>query len=190
MPWVLAHPAQVRTLTVVNSWMWSFEDDRVMRRRASMVSGRVGRLLYRRANASLRLIMPSAYANRRRLTPAIHRQYREVFPDPDSRERVLFTLACALLGSSAFYADLWAQRARLAQLDGRAGSATQGRAGSASPALAFIWGMRDSAFGPDILARWTEAFPTAPVTRLDDAGHWPHEEQPGAVIDAIRAILA
>ena len=78
-------------------------------------------------------------------------------------------------------------------LDQTAGSlARRSRTAKAgpNPALSFIWGMRDSAFGPDILARWTEAFPAAPVTRLEDAGHWPHEEQPGAVIDAIRAILA
>lgn len=66
----------------------------------------------------------------------------------------------------------------------------KGGAGSPSPALSFIWGMRDTAFGHDILTRWIEAFPSVSVTRLDDAGHWPHEEQPGAVIAAIRAILA
>jgi pimeloyl-ACP methyl ester carboxylesterase len=54
LPWTIAHPERVRSLTVVNSWMWSFEDDRLMRRRASMASGRLGRLLYRHANASLR----------------------------------------------------------------------------------------------------------------------------------------
>lgn len=173
LPWVLAHPDRVRSLTVVNSWMWSFEDDPVMRRRASLVSGWMGRLLYRRANASLRLIMPSAYADKRRLTPGIHRQYLEVFPDADSRDRVLFALAQALLGSSGFYAGLWAQRAILQALP-----------------LSLVWGMRDSAFGPAVLARWVDAFPHAAVTRLDDAGHWPHEEQPAAVIAALNAYLS
>ena len=172
LAWALAHPDRVRTLTVVNSWMWSFEDDPVMRRRAAMVDGALGRLLYRYANASLRLIMPSAYADRRRLTRDIHRQYLAVFPDADTRERVLFTLARALLGSSAFYADLWARRAALAGVD-----------------LSFIWGMRDSAFGPSLLDRWIDAFPQARVTRIADAGHWPHEEQPGAVIAALREAM-
>jgi haloalkane dehalogenase len=45
--------------------------------------------------------------------------------------------------------------------------------------------MRDSAFGPAILERWLEAFPHAAVTRLEDAGHWPHEEQPEAFIAAL-----
>jgi haloalkane dehalogenase len=172
LAWALAHPDRVRTLTVVNSWMWSFEDDPVMRRRAGMVSGRIGRLLYRHANASLRLIMPTAYADRRRLTRAVHGQYLAPFAEADGRERVLFAIAKALLGSSAFYADLWSRRARLAGVD-----------------LSLIWGMRDTAFGPSILDRWTEAFPQARVTRIADAGHWPHEEQPAAVIGALHSLL-
>ena len=53
--------------------------------------------------------------------------------------------------------------------------------------LSFIWGMRDTAFGPAILERWTDAFPDASVTRIDDAGHWPHEERPDLVVAALEA---
>jgi haloalkane dehalogenase len=168
LSWALAHPERLRRLTVINSWMWSFDDDPVMRRRAAMVDGAIGRFLYRHANASQRLIMPSAYADKRRLTRDIHRQYLDVFPDADSRERVLFALARALRGSSAFYASLWARREHLRNVP-----------------LSLVWGMRDSAFGPAILERWTTAFPHATVTRIDDAGHWPHEERPDLVIAAL-----
>lgn len=137
-----------------------------------MVQGWLGQLLYRHANASLRMIMPSAYADRRRLTPEIHRHYLAPFPDADSRERVLFALARALLGSSAYYGSLWARRDALAGVP-----------------MSIIWGMRDSAFGPDMLDTWTAAFPAARVTRVDDAGHWPHEEQPAAFGEALERAL-
>ena len=39
----------------------------------------------RSANASLRLIMPSAYGDRRKLTTAIHRHYLDVFRDREAR---------------------------------------------------------------------------------------------------------
>jgi haloalkane dehalogenase len=172
LPWVLENAHRIDALVVLNSWMWSFEDDPVMRRRAAMIDGAVGRLLYRYANASLRLIMPSAYARRQRLTRTIHAQYLNVFPDADSRERVLFALARSLRGSSAFFHSLWARRATLAALP-----------------LSIVWGTRDSAFGLTVLERWTEAFPHADVTRLDDAGHWPHEEQPAQTVAAIHRAL-
>jgi haloalkane dehalogenase len=172
LPLALADPSPVACLVILNSWMWSFGDDRGMTRRAKLVSGMLGRFLYRRMNASLRLVMPGAYGDRRKLTHAIHRQYLAPFPDADGRERVLWTLARALTGSTAFYERLWEQRARLAQ----------------TPALV-LWGMKDSALRPEQLARWRRALPHASIVELADAGHWPHEEQPDAVIAALRPLL-
>jgi haloalkane dehalogenase len=160
-------------LVVLNSWMWSFADDPEMTKRARLVSGRLGRFLYRRFNASLRLITPSAYGDRRKLTRAIHAQYLAVFPDADGRERVLWTLARALTASTAFYDSLWRQRAALAGI----------------PALV-VWGMKDSAFRPRQLARWRDALPQASIVALPDAGHWPHEEAPDEVLAALGPFLA
>jgi haloalkane dehalogenase len=172
LPLVLETPGRVTRLVALNSWMWSFADDPEMTKRARIVSGALGRFLYRRLNASLRLIMPSAYAERRRLTKAIHRQYLAPFPDADGRERVLWALARGLIGSSAFYDGLWQHRRRLAGM----------------PTL-ILWGMKDTAFRPHFLARWRRALPHAAVVELAGAGHWPHEEEPEAVIGALEPFL-
>lgn len=172
LDWALDHPERLAHVVITNSWMWPFDDDASMRRKARMAGSAVGRWLYRRINASQRIIMPSAYGDRRRLTPAIHAQYLAVFPDADSRERVLFAVAQALLGSSPFYANLWRRRDRL------------------TGDVQVLWGMRDSAFPPPILARWQAAYPHARVTQFDDAGHWPHEEAPEAFVRAVTSILA
>jgi len=168
LDWALDHPDRLAHLVIVNTWMWPLDDDPSMRRKARLAGTALFRWLYRRFNASQRLIMPSAYADRRRLTPAIHRQYLELFPDADSRERVLFALAQSLLGSRAFFASLWQRRERLR--DAR---------------LHLFWGMRDSAFPPSMLDHWQRAFPHAEVVRFDDAGHWPHEEKPDAFTNAL-----
>jgi haloalkane dehalogenase len=173
LDWALDHPDRLARLVIINSWMWSFDDDPSMTRKARFAASALGRWMYRRLNASQRLIMPSAYGDRRRLTPAVHQQYLEVFPDADSRERVLFALAQSMLGSRAFFNGLWQRRARLADVD-----------------VQVVWGLRDSAFPPAMLARWQQAVPHACVTRIDEAGHWPHEEAPEAVIDALRRALA
>ena len=149
LPVALDDPGRVSRLVVLNSWMWSFAGDpRCARWRAARAwcPGGFGRFMYRRLNASLRLVTPSAYGDRRKLTRAIHGQYLAAFPDADSRERVLWTLARALLGSSAYYDGLWRRRDRLAAI----------------PALV-VWGMKDSAFRPNQLARWRTALPHATV---------------------------
>jgi haloalkane dehalogenase len=172
LDWALDHPDRLAHLVIVNTWMWPLDDDPSMRRKARLAGTPLFRWLYRRFNASQRLIMPSAYADRRRLTPAIHAQYLNVFPDADSRERVLFALAQSLLGSSAFYASLWQRRDRLRDVD-----------------MHILWGLKDSAFPPAMLDRWQHAFPHAEVVRFDGAGHWPHEEAADAFTQSLRDVV-
>jgi len=168
LPLALRRPSRVTRLVVLNSWMWPFDDDPGMMKKARLVDGALGRWLYRHANFSLRVIMPSAYANRKTLTPAIHRQYLEVFREKTARVLVLHALARALTGSSRFYAGLRERTAFLRDI----------------PVL-IVWGLKDSAFPPRYLDTWTDLLRSASVVRLPTAGHWPHEEEPDAVIHAI-----
>jgi haloalkane dehalogenase len=172
LPLALAGGSRVTRLVLFNTWAWPFDDDPAIARGARVLGSPVGRFLYRYANASLRLIAPSAYGNRSKLTAAVHRQYLEVFRDRDARVRVLHTLAKSLLGSRAHYARLLAHAERLRRL----------------PTL-IVWGMKDPAFQSRHLARWETLLPEATVVRLADAGHWPHEEEPEAVAEAMSAFL-
>jgi haloalkane dehalogenase len=172
LPLALDRPGRVRRLVLLNSWMWRLADDPHFRRGARLAGGTLGRFLYRRLNFSLRVLLPHAYGDRRALTPAIHRQYLAPFPDADSRGRVLWPLARALLASGDHFDSLWQRRDRLATV----------------PTL-LLWGMKDRALPPRLLPRWRQALPTAEVIELPDAGHWPHEEAPQAVLTHLRRFL-
>lgn len=169
----LALAGRVTRLVMLNTWMWPFDDDKEMANRARLVSGPLGRFMYRHLNASLRLLMPSAYASKAHLTKSIHRQYLEPFKDRDDRVLVLWPLAYALLGSSAYYRELYSRIDRLRPIP-----------------TSIIWGLKDTAFRPHLLARWKEELPAASVLPLDNAGHWPHEEAPSEVAETIAAFLA
>ena len=164
--------SRVRKVVLMNTWAWPLDDDPKMARGAKFIGGAAGRFLYRYANASLRLIMPSAYGDKKKLTRAIHRRYLDVFRDRDARVLVLHALATALLGSRAHYQSLLDRIERLREV----------------PVL-IVWGMKDSAFQPYQLERWQRLLPTAQVVKIDGAGHWPHEEEPGRVIAAIEGFL-
>jgi haloalkane dehalogenase len=172
LPLALSTPSAVQRLVLINTWMWPFDDDAGMMRRGRLAGGSLGRVLYKYANASLRLLMPSAYGDRAKLTTAIHRQYLEVFRERRARVEVLHALARAILESRSYYADLYARADRLRDL----------------PAL-IIWGMKDTAFQPHQLARWQSLLPAADVCRLASAGHWPQEEDPAAVTEALTTFL-
>jgi haloalkane dehalogenase len=172
LPLALDAASRVNRLVLMNTWMWPFDDDVQMQRRGRMAGGVAGRLLYRYANASLRLLMPSAYGDRSKLTPEIHRQYLEPFRRPSDRVLVLHTLARAILGSRDYYADLWRRADELKR----------------RPAL-LLWGMKDIAFDPRYFERWASLLPDARAVQFADAGHWPHEEEPARVARAIQDFL-
>jgi len=164
LPFCLHAPRRVKRLVLLNTWMWSFAGDRDMERKARIAGSRLGRFLYRSLNFSLRVLMPSAYGDRHRLGPRVHRQYLDRFPDPASRERVLWPLARSLVDSGPWFDSLWQDRDRLA-----------GR-----PTLV-LWGLADSALRPRQLDRWRTTLPDARVIEYPRAGHWPHEELPTQV---------
>ena len=53
-----------------------------------------------------------------------------------------------------------------------------------------IWGMKDPAFRPTMLAQWRKRFPDAPVLELPDAGHFLQEDAPDVVVARIKRFLA
>ncbi len=172
LPLAVDQPSRVARVIIMNTWAWPLDDDPKMARGARFIGGAIGRFLYRYANASLKLIMPSAYGDKKKLTAAIHAHYLNVFGDRDARVQVLHALAKSLLGSRAHYQALLDRIDALRRV----------------PVL-IIWGMKDTAFQPYQLERWRSLLPNAVVEPIAGAGHWPHEEEPAAVIAAIERFL-
>jgi haloalkane dehalogenase len=164
LPIAVAEPERISSLVLMNTWFWDLDSDREFLRVARLAASFVGRFLYRWFNASLRLIMPSAYADRSKLTPRIHAQYLAPFRVRADRVRVLWTLARSLVTSSPSFGKIWDGRARL----------------GAIPTLV-VWGLGDSALKPYMLERVRAALPHARVETLSGVGHWPQEEAPEEV---------
>jgi haloalkane dehalogenase len=172
LPAALDEPTRLRGVVLLNTFMWDARTDPHLAKGGRIMGGRLGLFLYRHLNASLRILTPTAYADRKKLTRRIHDQYLAPFVGIDSRERVLWALAYAILGSSDYYAGLWERRSALADI----------------PSL-IIWGTKDPAFHRPHLERWREALPRAEVIELP-VGHWPQEEAPDEVARALGRFLA
>lgn len=169
LPVALDMPERVRSVVVINSWMWAHGDDPNVRRLSRLVASPIGRFLYSWLNASPRWLIPTCFADRSKLTKAMHRAY--LGPFGSRHERLApWVLGCELAGSDPYYAALWERRAPLARVP-----------------TTLVWGMADPAFGEAYLDRWRAALPDAAVVTLNGVGHFPQEEAPDAVTDAIRA---
>lgn len=166
IPLALDRPERVKRLVVLNSWMWPIGDEPQIRRIDRLVRSSFGRWLYLRANISPRMLLPSAFGNRRALTKALHAQYLSPFPTPHDRA-ALYALAQELGGNDAHYGALWARHREL------------------EIPLDIVWGMADPAFGPAHLECWRDAFPKATITELPHIGHFVAEEAPDALVRVI-----
>ncbi len=158
LSYAIERPERVARLVLLNTWLWSLDDDPRIARGSRLAAGAFGGFLYTPLNASARWLLPAGFADRTRLDAATHRHYLAPFPTPATRLPV-WVLARELLGASAWYDELWRRRERLR--------------GRPTPLL---WGMQDPAFGPAYLARWREALPAASVVELAHAGHFVPEE--------------
>jgi haloalkane dehalogenase len=157
----------------MNSFLWPLQGEfalapALVRR---LLGGPLGRLLLVQLNAEVRALLPLVYGDRAKLSPAIHRQYLAPFPRPADRHGVL-AFAQQVFSGAVWCEELWARRAALAGL----------------PAT-IVWGMKDPLFGRKFLMRWREVLPGAKVVELAGAGHFVQEEEPTAVVRALRELL-
>lgn len=167
----IRHPERVQKISLFNGWMWPLSGDPHYAGPAKVMRTWLGRLMYLRFNFPVNVVMPSAFGDRRKLTPEVHRHYKRALPTPASRVAA-YAFAPELLDAEAFWQSLWEQRDRLAD----------------KPFLLF-WGLKDRFVPPYELAKWEQALPNATVVRYPNAGHFVQEEEPEDMVARLRVFL-
>ncbi|WP_458208760.1 alpha/beta fold hydrolase [Haladaptatus sp. NG-SE-30] len=170
LSYALDHPENVASLVIMNTFMWPVEDRR-KRLFSALLGGPLGRYLIRRYNLFANQVMKSAFADRSRLTPRIHRHYLEPLATPDDRKGS-WVFPRELTGSEEWLRQLWNRRSHLRDI----------------PAL-LLWPMQDIGFGVSDLRRWQALFPDARTVEFDDSGHYIQEEKGDKLVPEIRVFL-
>jgi haloalkane dehalogenase len=164
--YALEHPRNVRRLVLLNTWMWSFADDRRLRWGARLLGSGLGRMLYRHFDFAVTVMLRRSIADRKRYTREVERHYRRPLDG-----RATWVYARELLASGEWYERLWQQRERITGI----------------PTL-LLWGMKDPAFAA-CLSRWRDAFTQAQVIELADCGHAPPEERAPELLPFLEQFL-
>lgn len=168
--YALANPHRIRKLVVLNSWLWSSQGEAAFRRLEVVLRSPLVPFLYQYLNVSARFLLPASFGQRK-LTKVQRAQYRYPFRKLADRMGPL-AFARSLAEDQAWFEQLWQQRSRLENTP-----------------LLLIWGLMDKLVTPAQLAKFRSGFPQAQVYELPWSGHFPQEEYPQEVAEAIAAFL-
>lgn len=166
----IKHPERIKRIVILNSWMWSSEGEKDYLKLKKVLRSPVLPFLYKYFNFSARFILPKSFGNNK-LPVALRAQYTRPFNN--CRERYgTIAFAQSLLNDQQWFESLWQSKETIAQ----------------KPVL-FIWGMKDPVIRPHYLAKFQSGFPRSISLELHGCGHFPQEEQPVEVSDAIQKFI-
>jgi haloalkane dehalogenase len=157
LSYAIEHPENIHSLGLMNTWMWSLEDDPHFTG-TKLFAGAFGRFLYEQLSFSARVLLPSAMGDRSKLTRTIHQQYLKPWRTPQERHGT-WVLARELIGSSSWYEALWQKRACIQ-----------------NKTALILWGMKDFAFRKIELDKLKTMFNYETVQTFEAVGHFVTEE--------------
>lgn len=167
----IRHPEKIKRLVILNSWLWSSRTDPEFIKMRKLLKSPLLPFLYLHLNFSPRFLLPKSFGENK-LPKRIASQYSKPFAGKTQRYGTL-AFARSLLNDQEWFEELWDKR----------------RAISEVPTL-IIWGMKDPVLKPHYLEKFAGGFPSSTTVMLETCGHFPQEEQPEAVLEALTAFLA
>ena len=160
LSYALRHPERIKRLVLLNTRMWPVQGDRYFRFFSGLMGGAARRFLTGNFNFFGRAVVPLVYGKHKKLTREDHRFL--IAPLASRAERKgAYVFPQQMIASSAWLAELWAERETLRQIP-----------------TTILWGMQDRAFSEKELKVWEQALTPEKVLRLEDVGHYPQDEAP------------
>lgn len=167
----IRNPEKIKNLIILNSWLWSSENDPDYIKLKKILRSPLLPFLYRYLNFSPKFILPQSFGDTKLSKPLL-RQYIKPFADRTQRNGAL-AFAKSLINDQTWFEELWNKRQSI----------------SNKPTL-FVWGMKDNIIKPHNLDKFQSGFTNCKTLKLDTCGHFPQEEQPEKVTNAIIDFLA
>ncbi len=167
----MQYPEKIKHLVILNAWLWSSKAEPDFIKLSRILKSPLLPFLYRYLNFSPRFILPKSFGDRK-LPKHLLKHYTKPFAHKSQRNGAL-AFARSLLNDQDWFETLWHRRQSIVD----------------KPAL-FIWGMNDPLIKPHYLDKFQSAFTDPTIICLEGCGHFPQEEQPERVTDAIQSFLA
>jgi haloalkane dehalogenase len=164
LSYALKYPEKIKKIVILNTWLWSVEDDPHFKKFSGFMGGFLGRFLIRQFNFFGKQVVKNAVGDKKKLTKHIHKHYYLHLEKPGDRKGS-YVFPKQIIGSSLWLDSLWKQREKINNIP-----------------TTFIWGMKDIAFREQDLNYWLKHWNNSKTIKLAEVGHFPQEEAPEEVI--------
>lgn len=168
LSYAIRHPEKFRKFIIMNTYLWSVEDDPYYQKFSRLMGGAIGRFMIKNFNIFGNFFLTKVVGDKKSLPKHIHKHYYKHLATRKDRKGC-YTFPREVVNSGKWLESLWSQRDRINNI----------------PAV-LVWGMKDIAFREKELNKWIENWNNPKVIKLDGIGHYPHEEAPDEVIIALR----
>jgi pimeloyl-ACP methyl ester carboxylesterase len=168
--YALKNPGNIKSIVVMNSWLWDFSEEPVFKSLRKTINSPLTRFLYRYFNFSPKVLLPQSFG-KKKLSRKLLKNYTKPFGNSSERYGPL-AFARSLVNDQQWFENCWQRRQLLQHIP-----------------LLFIWGMMDKFVKPEFLEKFTRGFPQSIYVALESCGHFPQEESPEEVVKAIKLFL-
>ncbi|WP_212748435.1 alpha/beta fold hydrolase [Maribacter algarum] len=170
LSYALKHPEKIKKLVIMNTWLWSVENDPYYKKFSSFMGGGMGRFLIKNFNFFGKSVVKQAVGDKKKLTKHIHKHYYKHLESKKDRKGC-YTFPKEIIGSSKWLDSLWLQREKIYAIP-----------------TTIIWGMKDIAFREQELNQWIANSQNPTIIKLPEIGHFPQEEAPKIIINELKRI--
>ena len=168
LSYAIKHPEKIKKLVILNTWLWSVKNDWYYQAFSGAMGGLIGRFFVRYFNIFGKMVVKQAVGDKTRLSKHIHEHYYKHLEKPSDRKGS-YVFPRQIIGSSAWLDALWQQKDKINSIP-----------------TTFIWGMKDIAFREKELNYWVSHWHNPKVIKLENAGHYPQEEDPQVLISELK----
>ena len=166
LSYAIRKPQKIKRIILFNTWLWSTENNKDVKKIDKVINTFVGRFLYLNFNFSAKYLLKNAFHDKSKLSKEAKKHYTMVFPSKEERYGP-FKIAKQLKGASDFYKKMWGFIKIIED----------------TPIL-IIWGMEDSFIKPEFLTKWQRVLNNSTALKLN-SGHFPQEEKSDEVNESI-----
>lgn len=158
LAYAIKHPENVKSIVMLNTWMWSLASQQKPTKASKSLIGPLGKFLHKNLNITGRGLFEEAFGDSGKMNQKLLDQYVKALGNPGEQVRS-WSCARELVGTSQWYETLWAQREKIKDI----------------PTL-ILWGVKDKFILPDALHKWKRFFHECYVIQFEESGHFLLEE--------------